>query len=103
MLRPCLGCGALVKGSYCSRCTPAYMRRDPRRGSGWTATKLRNAVMKRDGGRCRALIDGQRCDVRDPAELEVHHVRKLSEGGSNALANAVLLCRKHHRVLERAA
>jgi hypothetical protein len=30
---------------------------------------------------------------------EAHHVRHWSEGGSTDLANLVLLCHKHHRVI----
>ena len=30
---------------------------------------------------------------------EAHHVRHWSQGGPSDLANLVLLCRKHHRVI----
>jgi 5-methylcytosine-specific restriction endonuclease McrA len=104
-LRTCLRCGALISsGSYCKRkaCTPAYAKRDPRRGSGGAASKLRAAVMKRDKGQCRALEGGFRCPETDPQQLEVHHIVKVVDGGSNTAANCVLLCRRHHRVLEAA-
>lgn len=31
--------------------------------------------------------------------LEVHHVRRLADGGSNSVNNAVALCPKFHRFL----
>jgi hypothetical protein len=30
---------------------------------------------------------------------QAHHIRPWSEGGPTDLANLVLLCRKHHRVI----
>jgi hypothetical protein len=55
--------------------------------------RLRSALVARD--RCCAFPG---CD--QPARMtEAHHVRHWSEGGSTDLANLVLLCHKHHRVI----
>jgi hypothetical protein len=68
-----------------------------------------------DLGRARRLIDGPLrralvlrdrgcafpgCD-RPPAWCDGHHVRPWSDGGPTSLANAVLLCGHHHRVIHR--
>lgn len=105
-LRPCLRCGELTpEGSYCPQHEPKRASRStPGRGSGSAAGKLREAALKRDGGQCRALLaDGTRCAVDDPRLLQAHHLRPLRLGGSNGLANVVMLCRKHHEQAEREA
>jgi hypothetical protein len=48
-------------------------------------------------------VDGVRCGETDPAKLEVHHVRRVADGGPNyTLANLVTLCRLHQRLMEAA-
>jgi plasmid stabilization system protein ParE len=55
--------------------------------------RLRSALVARD--RCCAFPG---CD--QPARMtEAHHVTHWSEGGPTDLANLVLLCHKHHRVI----
>ena len=52
---------------------------------------LRRALAARDG-QCRFPgCAARRCDA--------HHVRHWAEGGETALANLVLLCRRHHRAV----
>jgi hypothetical protein len=78
-LRPCLGCGALIRsGSRCERC-------DRMRGGSWTA--LRTRVIAAAGGRC------QSCG--SPRHLEVHHVD--GNPTNNAPENLQALCRACHR------
>ena len=52
---------------------------------------LRRALAARDG-QCRFPgCTARRCDA--------HHVRHWADGGETALANLVLLCRRHHRAV----
>ncbi|HSJ50898.1 MAG TPA: HNH endonuclease [Actinomycetota bacterium] len=56
---------------------------------------MRRALIVRDGG-CR--FPG--CD-RPPSWCDGHHVVPWAEGGPTALANLLLLCRRHHRLVHR--
>lgn len=52
---------------------------------------LRRALVVRDGG---CAFGG--CD-RPPSWCDAHHIIPWIDGGSTALANLILLCRRHHR------
>jgi hypothetical protein len=56
---------------------------------------MRRAVIVRDGG-CR--FPG--CD-RPPPWCDAHHVVHWADGGRTALANLLLLCRRHHRLIHQ--
>ncbi len=55
---------------------------------------LNRALWARDGG-CR--FPG--CQERRRSRVQAHHVRFWSRGGRTSLANLVLLCRWHHRLI----
>jgi hypothetical protein len=54
---------------------------------------IRRAVVARDRG---CAFPG--CD-RPPTWCDAHHIQHWANGGRTALANLVLLCRRHHRML----
>ena len=57
----------------------------------------RHAVFARDNGRCTEMIgDGIRCN--SDRWVEVHHLKKVSEGGTNDPENLTILCSHHHRL-----
>jgi 5-methylcytosine-specific restriction endonuclease McrA len=61
---------------------------------------LRNKVFARDGGRCTENNpDGSRCE--QTRWLHTHHIKPLSEGGTNDLENLTVLCSGHHRMVHR--
>ena len=81
----------------CPRCGPS--RQTKGRGSGWTASAFRAAVLKRAGYRCEhGRGAGDRCTAT--TGLEAHHRVDLVVGGSNdPKVNGVALCRRHHRAV----
>jgi hypothetical protein len=89
--------------SYCGQHRP--IRRSAKlRGGRATIAKFRADCLRLSGCRCDTIVDGVRCSVTDPAQLEAHHVRAVSTGGSNVAAeNGALLCVEHHRVIARGA
>ena len=52
---------------------------------------VRTNILVRDGGRCK--ICGTRRD------LEVHHIKYRSEGGTHDEDNLITLCDEHHRLV----
>lgn len=52
---------------------------------------VRKAIYKRDGYRC-ALCD-------NPRGLQIHHVMKRSQGGSNSPMNLITLCMYCHNTI----
>ena len=53
--------------------------------------RLRDVILHRDGRECQHSHIGQ-CN----GPLQIHHVRWLSKGGTNAPENLITLCRRHH-------
>jgi len=98
----CIACGAYcARGdSYCGQHRP--IRRSAKlRGGGATISRFRRETLLLAGGRCEAVIDGVRCETTDPAQLEAHHLRAVTAGGSNvASENGVCLCRVCHAMIE---
>jgi hypothetical protein len=96
---PCLKCGALVRDA--SYCPPHQPVRDVRaRGGGAGITRFRSAVLSAAGYRCQAVVAGRRCTTTGAANLEAHHLKAISAGGSNDAANGVALCPVHHALVE---
>lgn len=58
----------------------------------------RHRVILKFGGRC-GYIDahGKRCVNR--RFLDTHHIKKISEGGTNDFENLILLCKGHHKMI----
>ncbi len=86
-----------------------------RSGRDWTAKAI--AIKKRDKYMCRVCLDGKYplkedmvFERKSPfgdmrivfAELEVHHIEKISERYDLRLdeSNLITLCRKHHQMAE---
>ncbi|WP_166980020.1 HNH endonuclease signature motif containing protein [Paramicrobacterium fandaimingii] len=62
-----------------------------------STAKQRLALIARDGNTCAAAAD---CDI--PAWLcEAHHVQRWENGGRTDVANGLIVCWYHHRLLER--
>lgn len=60
-------------------------------GDGWW--EIRGKVWKRDGGKCQALVGGNRC--LKPGK-DVHHIKPLSGGGTTTMSNLITLCQDCH-------
>jgi hypothetical protein len=64
-------------------------------------TKLRNAVVQRDGGKCRG-IEEYDCPLRerssDASGFHVDHILPVADGGKDELENLQLLCPCCHAV-----
>ena len=57
---------------------------------------VRDAVWKRDGGRCTFVGDsGRRCEACD--HIEFDHVVPVARGGRSTIANVRLRCRAHNQ------
>ena len=56
--------------------------------------KLRARALARDGGRCRRCGNG--------SKLQVHHVVRPQDGGSDDLGNLITLCDRCHRLTHKA-
>lgn len=54
---------------------------------------IRKEVFKRDGGKCRARINGIPCGK--PGK-EVHHIVPLNRGGTTTKSNLITLCQDCH-------
>lgn len=83
------------------RVTRAARRSAPRSASRRISLDLRDAVWKRDGGRCTFIgPDGKRCS--STSRLEIDHVQPYALGGaSDDAANLRVLCRAHNQLLAR--
>lgn len=58
---------------------------------GWW--EVRKLIEKRSGGRCESRSNGARCSAKG---VEVHHIVKLSDGGTNNPSNLIMLCQSCH-------
>lgn len=98
-VRPCLTCGVLTTRSYCPAHRPSSQtRQTPGRTN---PREFRRLALEYAGDRCEFVNDdGQRCTER--TRLEAHHVIGLRDGGdNNAQTNSLVLCRRHHRLVEQ--
>ncbi len=120
---PVEGTSGLVMG-------PESTKQSPKSDEGWStlAEQVRRAEGRSRARRVRQVeralrspavretalrCFGERCQVRGciftvglPAEylkyvLEVHHMRAVSQGGSDSVFNLAVLCANHHSLIER--
>jgi hypothetical protein len=65
----------------------------------------RNAVVRRAGARCEAVVDGHRCSMAAPDHrVYADHVIEISDGGSVLdINNGQCLCASHHELKTVAA
>jgi 5-methylcytosine-specific restriction endonuclease McrA len=60
----------------------------------------KHAVFLRDQGRCTFVNEcGERCNV--DRWLHVHHIKPVSQGGTNDPANLTVLCSAHHDLVHQ--
>ncbi len=70
-------------------------RQDPR--PRYIPAKTRDAVFKRDNGKCTYVgKTGRRCGSTH--NLQIDHIVPFARGGKNTLSNLRLLCGKHNRL-----
>jgi predicted restriction endonuclease len=90
------------------RCPKCQRERDLRRRAagttGWgkgrdraTQAKFRREVIALYGEQCGAIHNGTRCTATE--DLQAHH----TQPGNNDPATGVLLCRMHHRIVDKHA
>lgn len=93
MKRTCEGCGSAAERSLCAGCLAKRERAKQRqRGTSWPT--VREAILARDGHRCR------RCGVScpHPRHHEVNHIEQLAVAPHRRYdpANLETLCRECH-------
>ena len=79
-------------------------RRTPLKGHSWRRRATladalwrdaRDAALERDQWDCQAPARGLEGECEFP--LDVHHLKRRSQGGTHELSNLLCLCRTHHR------
>lgn len=58
---------------------------------------IQHQVNLRDRGQCRVIQNGKPCLSRHYPQI--HHIKEVSQGGTNTLENLITLCSGHHRSL----
>jgi len=73
-------------------------RADQKKPSRHISSAVRDAVYKRDGGRCTYVgADGKRCNSK--WDMEIHHSGvPYARGGSHSINNLKLLCAAHNKL-----
>jgi hypothetical protein len=67
----------------------------PNGGSTRAWRNQRARILARDGYRCTAIEDGERCAITAPAPLEVHHLNP-GQGPTADDHELATVCRHHH-------
>jgi len=60
------------------------------------SAEIRERILERDQRRCNGRFLGGRCSPI----LDVHHIHPREEGGSDDEDNLMVLCHRHHPMLE---
>ncbi|MGZ3689109.1 MAG: HNH endonuclease signature motif containing protein [Bdellovibrionota bacterium] len=58
--------------------------------------QIEHGLARRDQFQCTEIEKGKRCENR--RWLEVHHLKPVSEGGTNDIRNLTTLCQAHHQM-----
>lgn len=88
---PCLDCGELSRSRRCQRC---QQKRDYRRNTSQARAPYRDPEYRRN--RLELLADGPSCWRCSAPATTADHIRPISRGGSNALANLRPACLAHN-------
>ena len=101
--RPCVGCGSTIPDAspWQKKCLPCQFAREARlkamRRKHHVSPAVKQAVMERDRGQC------QKCGVQTRPSPDrygrddtphIDHIRPLVRGGTSAITNLRLLCRR---------
>ena len=103
----CLYCGKELTGrqrKYCSEWCGYWYRRETATTLNYTWAQLRSEILDRDGWICQDKSCGVDLKTLPEGDVEVHHIKPISEGGSMwDRDNLISYCIRCHRIRHRNA